>query len=191
MKTVFYETKSGIQTSLHIVKTHFASRFAFAYAKEYCKGFGYDIGTGKREWCLPGAIPIDYMVPLTREEIIIINKRNSDEKQKENKKFYSANDLPNIDSGIDFIFSSHCLEHLASPYETIEYWFSKLRSNGILFLYLPHYRSYYWRPWNNKKHLHVLTRKIMKDLLTDLGFINIFVSGIDLNDSFMIIAEKK
>ena len=37
----------------------FASKFAFPFALEVCKGVGLDIGCAKKEWALPGAIPID------------------------------------------------------------------------------------------------------------------------------------
>ena len=191
MQTIKYKTLSGVKESLHIVKTHFASRFAFPYAIEYCKGFGYDIGPGKREWCLPGAIPIDFTVPLNKQEKEIIKLHTVKSVSTIiDKPWWNATTLPETEGGVDFIFSSHCLEHLDNPYRTVEYWHKKLRTGGILFLYLPDYSNYYWRPWHNHKHIHVITPEIMKDFLTDTGFGNIFVSGTDLNDSFMIISQK-
>ena len=36
-----------------------ASQFAIPFASHVCKGVGYDIGCMKKEWSLPGSIPID------------------------------------------------------------------------------------------------------------------------------------
>ena len=147
----------------------FASQFAFSYAKHFCIGKGYDIGCNRIEWAFPNSIPID---PVLNE--------------------YDAYNLP--DGEIDYIFSSHCLEHLPNWVNALDYWISKLKSGGILFLYLPHYDQEYWRPWNNRKHVHIFTPNIIKDYLIQNEYINqetIFVSERDLNHSFMAVAQKK
>lgn len=144
----------------------FAAQFAFPYAKYYCKGVGYDIGCMKKEWAYPGSMPIDISF--------------EDE--------YDAMNLPQKE--VDYIFSSHCLEHIYNWVDALDYWYDTLKPGGILFLYLPHYSQEYWRPWNNKKHLHIFSDEIIKDWMVDKGFTNIFTSGRDLNDSFMIVGEK-
>jgi predicted SAM-dependent methyltransferase len=141
-----------------------AAQFAVPFAKQVCSGVGYDIGYCKEEWKLPGAIGID-----------IVNGKD-------------ANNLPN--NKVDYIFSSHCLEHVDHWVETLEHWISRLKYRGILFLYLPDISQSYWRPWFNKKHKHVLTPEILSTFLTDHGFVKFCISGIDLNNSFMVIAEK-
>lgn len=145
----------------------FAAQFAFPFAEKICKGFGYDIGCGKVEWALPGAVPIDLSI---------------------NDEFH-ANNLP--PRSADYIFSSHCLEHVDDWVRTLEYWIFKLKERGCLFLYLPDYSQLYWRPWNNRKHKHVFTPQIMRDCLEGLSLENIFVSGVDLNNSFICVAEKR
>lgn len=147
-------------------KEGFASQFAFPYAKKVCCGLGYDIGCMKPEWSLPGSIPID--------------KSFSDG--------FHATNLPT--KNVDYIFSSHCLEHIPDWVGVIDYWYETLKHNGILFLYLPHYSQKYWRPWNNKKHLNIFTPEILKDFFVHKNFKNIFISGVDLNNSFMSICEK-
>jgi predicted SAM-dependent methyltransferase len=119
------------------------------------------------EWKLPNAIGIDISL----------------------QDGFHANNLP--DEPVDFIYSSHCLEHVDIWHDTLLYWISKLKTNGILFLYLPDFSQKYWRPWNNKKHKHCLTPEIVSTFLKDCGLKNIFVSGIDLNNSFMIVCEKQ
>ena len=146
----------------------FAAQYAFPFAKKILKGKGLDIGCGHVEWSFPGSIPIDSN---------IVNE-------------WDANHLP--DRKYDYIFSSHCLEHISDWVGTLDYWHTKLRHGGILFMYLPHYSQEYWRPWNNRKHTNVLTPEIIKDYLESRDWNNIFVTdGYDLNNSFYAIAEKK
>jgi SAM-dependent methyltransferase len=143
-----------------------ASQFSIPFAKHLCNGVGYDIGFCKEEWKLPGAIGID------------INLSNG----------YHANSLPS--ELVDYIYSSHCLEHVDNWVETLELWISKLKNGGILFLYLPDFSQKYWRPWNNRKHKHCFTSEILKNFLLDKQMKNIYVSGVDLNNSFMVVCEK-
>jgi len=144
-----------------------AAQFAIPYAKYYCKGIGYDIGCGKREWSFPGSVAID-------------------------TGFYddlNALNLP-LEEQVDYIFSSHCLEHIHNWVEALNYWYDNLKDKGILFLYLPCYDQEYWRPWNNTKHVCIFTPKIIRDWMEYKNFKNILYSGKDLNDSFMIVGEK-
>lgn len=143
-----------------------AAQFAIPYAKKVCEGKGVDVGCHKAEWAFPGADMVD---PAINE--------------------FDALNFPHVD--IDYIFSSHCLEHLNDWVQVLEYWTSKLKAGGVLFLYLPDYTQTYWRPWNNRKHKNIFNSQILNDVLVKLGFENIFASGIDLNNSFMIFGSKK
>lgn len=145
----------------------FASRFAFPFAEQICQGVGFDIGCNRKEWALPQSIPIDPAMPDCE---------------------WSATKLPPF--MVDFIFSSHCLEHIPNWCEVLDYWTTRIKEGGTLFIYLPHYDQEYWRPWNNKKHCNIFTPYIIKNYLEHAGYKNIFVSERDLNHSFMAIAEK-
>ena len=143
-----------------------AAKFAIPYAQQVCSGTGVDIGCMNKEWAFPNSISIDI---------------------KFNNGFDALN-LPDIK--LNYIFSSHCLEHIPNWVSVMDYWYSKLEKEGVLFLYLPSYTQEYWRPWNNRKHLNIFTPEIVFDYMKDKGYINIFKSEIDLNDSFMIFGEK-
>ncbi|MCK9430938.1 MAG: class I SAM-dependent methyltransferase [Candidatus Omnitrophica bacterium] len=143
----------------------FAAQFAFPFAKQVCTGVGLDIGCNRLDWCYPNAIPIDP----------VLNR-------------YDAFNFPMVD--LDYIFSSHCLEHLNNWVDAMDYWYTKLKVGGVLFLYLPDYSQLYWRPWNNKKHLHIFTPQVIRDYMENKGYTNIFNSERDLNNSFMIFGEK-
>tara|TARA_R110001583_G_scaffold67518_5_gene193053 strand:- start:2036 stop:2548 length:513 start_codon:yes stop_codon:yes gene_type:complete len=144
-----------------------AAQFAIPFAQHVCKGAGYDIGCKKIEWAFPGSTPID--IDFDDE--------------------WHALNLP--EKKVDYIFSSHCLEHVEvrNWVEVLDYWSTKLNPSGVIFLYLPDYSQEYWRPWNNKKHRHILQPQYLKDYFTAMKYYNIFVSGIDLNNAFMAMAQ--
>ncbi len=153
----------------------FAAKFAFPFALEVCKGHGLDIGCNRLEWCLPTAYPID--PTLSEFDALNIPKHNEIYKEAGNETW-------------DFIFSSHCLEHIVEWVSVLDYWREQLRSGGVLFLYLPHPDQKYWHPWNNRKHVNILHPQDIERYLNANGFKNVFVSGRDLNHSFMAMAEK-
>lgn len=151
---------------LKIQSEGFASEFCFPFAKKFCKGKGYDIGCNRLEWCFPGAIPID---------------------PKIDDRFHAL-ELP--ENEVDYIFSSHCLEHLHFWVDVLDYWHETLRVGGVLFLYLPHPSQKYWLPYNNRKHLNILHPKDIIAYCKDKGYSKVFCSKRDLNHSYTLIAEK-
>jgi SAM-dependent methyltransferase len=89
-------------------------------ALRYCKGQGLDIGAS--HWPLPGSLPIDIASgPGARNNL---------------------DDVP--DDSQDYVFSSHCLEHIADWRSALRSWVRKLKTNGFLFLYLPHPACKLW-----------------------------------------------
>lgn len=136
-----------------------AMRFAEPFARQFCRGRGLDIGAG--DWPLPGALAIDM-------------RRGGD-----------ALDLPQ--GPWDYIFSSHCLEHLTDPVAALEHWHSALRPGGVLFLYLPHCDMEYWLPQYCRKHRHSWRPGDMAQMLRDLGFGPVIHSERDLAWSFAVV----
>lgn len=149
----------------------YASQFAIPYAKHVCKGVGVDVGCNRKEWAFPGAMPVDPNIPKTGDAL----------------NFPVT--IP-FENGLDYIFSSHCLEHLQNWVDVLDYWYTKLKVGGVLFLYLPDFSQTYWRPWNNRKHLNIFDSMQLWHYMRDKGYTNIFKSGVDLNNSFMIMGEK-
>ncbi len=144
-----------------------AARFCRAAALEVCIGEGFDIGFCKEDWKFPGAIGIDPAIDPT----------------------HHATNLPEII--VDYIHSSHCLEHCPRWDEALEHWTTRLKSGGVLFLYLPHFDQKYWRVGNNKKHVHNLDADQISEFLLSIGYGTVIKSkGADINCSFTIIAEK-
>lgn len=162
IETIEFEGKSYPK----LTSEGFAAQYAFPFAHKLCKGTGYDIGCNREEWKFPGAIAID---PVLTPE-------------------YHATNLPPLK--VDYIFSSHCLEHVGDWVGVLDYWISKLQSGGVLFLYLPHPDQEYWMPWNNRKHVNSLSPDILNMYLKARKMNKVFTTGADLNYSFYAIAEK-
>jgi SAM-dependent methyltransferase len=155
----------------------FAAQFAFPYARHFCQGKGYDIGCNRTEWAYPSAIPLDvnFSPDFYTKYGLSRNK-------------YNANMLPS--DKVDYIFSSHCLEHLNDWVGVLDYWMTKVKSGGCIFLYLPHRSQRYWQPQNNRKHIHSFDQEMIVQYFEDRNCPIIFHSeGYDLNNSFYVIAQ--
>lgn len=154
------------------LKTGDACQFIAPIAKFFCRGVGVDVGSGR--WPLEGAVAVDSSSPHDK---------------------YDAYHLPSNENrelhGLwDYVFSSHCLEHLVNPVEALLHWKNSLRSGGVLFLYLPHPEMLYWQPTRNRKHLHIWQPAHVAFMLRDLGFTGVIHSERDLAWSFAVVGWK-
>ena len=64
------------------------------------------------------------------------------------------------DESFDFVFSSHCLEHLRDPAEGLGNWFRVLRPGGHLVITIPEedlYEQGVWPSTHNRDHKHAFT----------------------------------
>ncbi|WP_161971419.1 class I SAM-dependent methyltransferase [Synechococcus sp. BS56D] len=108
-----------------------AIQYCLDDAQLYCKGRGIDIGSGS--YPFPGARPI------------------------EQSPHEDALNICEIDSSLQFVFSSHCLEHI--PKEQWPLFFGEcfrvLQPGGILYLYLPARASMFWSETNMTAHASV------------------------------------
>ena len=129
-------------------------------ALAFCKGDGIDFGAG--EWCLPGAIPVDQATYFTLEDF--------------------------DPASLDYVYSSHCLEHIHEWRITLKEWISKIKPNGIIFLYLPHEIS----PWTGwRKHKWTPTAEIIIAALNDFGIeLLTHTDEPDAYQSFFVVGKK-
>lgn len=139
-------------------------------AEQYCHGKGLDIGASY--WPLPGSTPIDTELgPGTANRI---------------------EDIPAISQ--DYVFSSHCLEHIRDWESALTLWIAKIRPGGVIFLYLPHPKCKLWHlsnPQMAETHAWAPTPEIIRTALTDQGLIVIAADdGPDHFSSFFCCARK-
>jgi SAM-dependent methyltransferase len=138
-------------------------------AKFYCHGSGIDVGADI--WPFPGAVPI----------------RNEKEQNA-----YKLDRIP--DQSLDYVISSHCLEHLDGWQYALKLWISKLKSNGIIFLYLPHRSNKLWNPggaWGGPGHKWMPTYEAIISYLSNQGIEIIeYNPGRDDCWSFHIVGKK-
>ncbi len=144
------------------LKSGNACRFIAPVAAEFCKGKGLDVGSG--QWPLAGAVPVEIA---------------------------DGGDAMDLPAGeFDYVFSSHCLEHLADPIGALQHWMTRLFTGGVLFLYLPHPDMKYWQPTRNRKHLHMWAPEAMAQILKDLGCVNVLHSQRDMAWGFSVVGFK-
>jgi SAM-dependent methyltransferase len=139
-------------------------------ALKYCTGEGLDIGAGY--WPLPGSTPIDSEAGLGTANTI--------------------EDIPN--NSQDYVFSSHCVEHILEWEKALDSWIAKVKPGGILFLYLPHPSCKLWHmsnPFMQNTHKWVPNPETISRAITERG-----LTIIDRDDgpdhfySFFVCARK-
>ena len=139
-------------------------------ALKFCQGKGVDFGAGF--WPLPGAIPVDaWHGPGAGRDILDFD-----------------------DHSLDYVFSSHCLEHIENWDETLGKLVKKLKIDGFIFLYLPHPDCAIWHPGSpfvGDGHKWRPSPEIISSALRELGCqIIIQDDGPDAMYSFFVCGRK-
>jgi SAM-dependent methyltransferase len=142
-----------------------ATAFCQYHAKGFCQGRGVDVGAGRRAF--PGARPI------------------------EDRADENAYRLAEADGALDYVFSSHCLEHLERWAEALMEWRRVLKPGGILYLYLPHPACRMWRSSVLPHHVWQPEPDGLAAHLRSIGF-EIVESSLfpDAYLSFYIVARR-
>ncbi len=146
-----------------------AASFILDKAKQFCSGKGVNVGASR--WPFPGATPIQ---------------------EGGDQDAYKLDSIP--DDSLDYVFSSHCLEHLDRWQEALELWISKIKMGGVLFLYLPHESMKLWHrgsPWVRDDHRWRPTYQVINPFLqrNGMGIVE-YEADRDQYWSFHIVARK-
>ena len=167
MKTLSFRDKNYPE----FISNGYHARFIMPVACEIIgeDRLGVDVGCKHREWAYPGSICIDTSF----------------------EDGFHATNLPHF-GALDYIFSSHCLEHITGWRDVLEYWYKALDEDGILFLYLPHTDNEYWdtRFMPTQRHVNNLIPEVVAELMEYMGFKNVFRSQRDAAYSFCVYGEK-
>jgi SAM-dependent methyltransferase len=111
--------------------------------ENYCKGHGLEIGPGSNPSCDP-------------DHTVFLDKFPSKEAWFKIDIISDATSIPVSDSSFDYVFSSHCLEHVPDTIGTLKEWLRILRPGGRLVLVLPHSG----RTWESLRTLSSLEHHI-------------------------------
>jgi predicted SAM-dependent methyltransferase len=143
---------------------------------KYCEGYGVDLGCGDDK--------------IKSEAIGVDTKFDG---WNLNEKLYFFNSV------FDYVYSSHCLEHLIDYKRALTDWVRILKPGGHIILYLPHadYYKYKILPNGdiefNPEHLHEFRPADIVPILESLG-ITIIENDLDVGVdrySFLIVGIKQ
>jgi SAM-dependent methyltransferase len=100
--------------------------------------------------------------------------------------------LREADGSLDFVFSSHTLEHLDRPWDALSEWIRVLKPGGVLFLYLPHPACEMWKPERLRFHRWSPDPVTLEEKLSvKFALQPLYVSYLpDAYFSFVVIAQK-
>lgn len=134
-------------------------------ADVYCEGNGLDIGAG--------AYPLGGALPVRDNVNFVYHGGRQTRRASPYLRGINAYNLDCFaDNFFDYIFSSHCLEHLDKPQAALNLWTKKIRIGGLVFLYLPHPSMELWRmgsPWVGKNHRWIPEPKQVCEMLKTAG----------------------
>lgn len=127
----------------------------------YLRGQGIDVGAGSFK-VLPHAISVDngcdnHMFGIDFKADITVK---------------SAEEMPIFGTHtLDWVYSSHLLEHLEKPEKALKEWWRVLKPKGLLILYLPHEDLYpkVGEEGANPDHKHNLNEQMVIDWMLEVG----------------------
>jgi SAM-dependent methyltransferase len=107
-----------------------------------CKGTGVEIGPGPAPQILPGThTAVKYVEQSTPEawQKLYGNDRKLriDSRPWQHYVVGNADAIPTAPESLDFIFSSHVVEHLANPLGHLAYWSTLLKAGGVVAAVIP------------------------------------------------------
>lgn len=152
----------------------------------YLRGRGLDVGAGSFK-VLPHAISVDNG---TDNAMFGFNFEPDVKVQSAEKMDIFAS------HSMDFVFSSHLLEHMEDPEKTLKEWWRVIKTKGYLVLYLPHEDLYpkVGEEGANPDHKHDLNEQKIIQWMKRLGFWDLQVCETRNEDdeySFLMVFQKR
>ena len=136
-----------------------AGKFKYL-AAPYTRGLGIDVGCGPKK-AFPKFIGVDNCVDTQLFGIPIAP----------DIKVESCETLPFDDGELDFVFSSHTLEHVTDFKRALAEWWRVVKPGGHLVLYLPHAELYprIGEPGSNPDHKHDFLPSHITDAMAEVA----------------------
>lgn len=155
-------------------KKAYDRRVKLGWFDKYLVGSGIDIGCGYDKLQSPYASYLDDVGRLRKFECRGWDTQDGD-----------AQYLRGIaDESFDFVYSSHCLEHMVDPSEALRNWWRVLRHGGFLVVVVPDENLYEQGVWPSKgngdhkttwtvykeKSWSPVSRNLLEEVLKLLGY---------------------
>ena len=134
-------------------------------ARKWCRGCGTEIGAFTSP--IPGISPI------------YVDKFQEYANEKTNAQYYGdACELPFQNDSLDYVASSHVLEHTANPVQALLEWFRVLKPGGIVFMVVPDKNATFDSPRKVTPADHLIQDYLNCADDTDPTHIDDFVYGV-------------
>tara|TARA_A100001015_G_scaffold307113_1_gene402471 strand:+ start:5158 stop:5748 length:591 start_codon:yes stop_codon:yes gene_type:complete len=148
------------------MKRGYAAKFIEPLALKYCKGNGLDIGASI--WPFKNARPIE----------------DNDEE--------NAYQIKEKDNSVDFIFTSHLIEHLTEPKLAFKEWERVLKKDGVMFFYIPHPACEMWASDIMEYHEWDVEPLKLKKILEEFSNLEILEFSVlpDTYFSYHVVLKK-
>lgn len=104
------------------------------------RGIGVEIGPGPRPQILNGPeTQVTYVEEMPAQDWVSLYRPDANQEAWQQPGYIigKAHELPVEDGSLDFIFSSHVLEHLYNPLGHLDHWRRKLRVGGLVLGVVP------------------------------------------------------
>lgn len=136
------------------------------FIEKYLRGEGVEIGAYTR--------PIQGIAP------IYVDRYKHYAGSETNAQYYGdATDLPFYDSSLNYVASSHVLEHAANPLAALKEWYRVLKHGGFVYMVIPDHRFTFDRPRKLTTVSHMLADYKQGKDMSDDTHISEFTYGVD------------
>lgn len=138
-------------------------------ATKWCRRLGVEIGAFKNP--IPGIKPI------------YVDKFDSYANEPTNAQYFGeATELPFADESLDYVASSHVLEHTANPVKALCEWYRVLKPGGVVYMVVPDKEFTFDFSREPTDSAHMIDDYLNDVDDTDPTHIDDFVYGIDWSE---------
>ena len=136
------------------------------FIPKYLSGQGVEIGA--------------YTRPIRGINPIYVDRYATYAGSKTNAEYYGdACELPFYESSLDYVASSHLLEHSANPLAALKEWFRVLKHGGYMYMVIPDYRETFDHPRALTTVEHMLDDYRNNTGMNDPTHVEEFSYGVD------------
>ena len=108
------------------------------FVTQYCKGKGIEIGGAAHQDFKINALNIDINDHSSENDIYAKEQMKLAGYVKKVDIIAKGDNIPLKDNSVDFVFSSHVIEHFYDPVSAINEWLRIVKPNGYIVMIIPH-----------------------------------------------------